>query len=133
MTDVIDPVPSAFDKFVAALTTLYRRFSVQFDVAGTSLFSWLLMQSPEQQTEFLAHFGLKAWMIPPILFIGRSLFVATPQPKVLRDTAVKAEVRAEEKAEAKSPRSPALSRLASAPLRRRHSSRLCARSSRDST
>lgn len=94
-------VPSRMDKFLAALTTLYRRFSVQFDAAGTALLTWLMTQTPDQQTEFLAHFGLKAWMIPPALFIGRSLFVATPQPAVLRDTAVKAEIRADAKADEK--------------------------------
>jgi len=97
----LTPPPSAFDKFVAALTTLYRRFSVQIDLAGTAFFTWFLAQSAIEQAEFLAHFHVAPWVLPPVLFIARSLLVATPQPKVLYDTAVKAEAKAEAKAVAK--------------------------------
>lgn len=85
---------SAFDKFVAALTTLYRRFSVQLDAGATAGFTWLLSRTPDEQVAFLAHIYVQPWMIPPALFILRSVLVATPQPTVVRDTAVKAESRA---------------------------------------
>jgi hypothetical protein len=97
----MDPIPSAFDKFVAALTTLYRRFSVQLDFAFAGFFTWLFAQTPADQAAFLAHLPIPAWLLPPLIFLARSALVATPQPKVLADTAVKAEVRAEAKADAK--------------------------------
>lgn len=87
--------PTTADRFFAALTTLYRRLSVQFDLAATAFMSWLLAQSPAEQTEFLAQFGMKASFVPVIIFIARSLLTATPQPKLMNDTAAKAEARAE--------------------------------------
>lgn len=96
----MDPTnASTFDKFVAALTTLYRRFSVQLDLGGTAGLTWLLSRTPDEQAAFLAHFYVQPWMIPPALFILRSVLVATPQPTVIRDTAVKAEIRAATKAD----------------------------------
>lgn len=106
--DEITPVPSAFDKFFAALTTLYRRFSVQFDLAATALLTWYLglpqvcaVTDPTCTTQaaFLSHLPIPAWMLPPIIFVIRSVFVATPQPKVLADTKAKAEARADAKLE----------------------------------
>jgi hypothetical protein len=95
--EVVNVQASAVDKFVASLTTLDRRFSVQLDAGGTALLTWILTLDAAKQAEFLAHFWVQPWMIPPALFIVRSVLVATPQPKVLIDTAVKAEVRAEAK------------------------------------
>lgn len=94
--------PTFLDKFIASLTTLYRRFSVQIDFVNAGFFTWLLSQSPTEQADFLAHLPIPAWLLPPVIFVVRSAFVATPQPQVLADTKAKAEAKADARELAKS-------------------------------